>query len=538
MNPTDKLIAVTKTLDLAPTSRVSITLRNATFAWVYTKTTTSYILKDCTIEFTAQGDVGVAAFILREKKLCHAGHVYLQPVGDTEVTKIATRCNGGNREGDAILETSGLKDVLDLYVCKVDHIMEASCNYIKSKFKSNITMVRRYEGKSDFNDIGYDRLYQIRDTHHGLETTGVAGIGEMQMFEFTWDMWLSCVKWCLLISGFDKTHYGSLVAEKRENVDDALACLTLSLTAVQFQWNEEKLDSVCNPVVKLGTRQDCEDCAVVQSSVFKWLKANIEKAEYNLRHDFATYLAVHLVNLVEDVRMAAGWVDTEIANPKSISCATISGHAWAVLHLKKERNGRRIYINEGTEPFYVFRSSNDVIKDRSWGHSYFGDAILIGECDITNCTWGSPKLQPVERYRTVDVEFTDTASYFIGEGVKDDSGLWSVGAEVETYLKGEAKSTKMVPPEIEKMLEDWVDFDARPSLQMAITLFRKLGLQSCYTGVDTDYSYISPRIPRPTISSFDLDHDSPWRYSTSVQLPFSTVYCIETQKYTSINTKR
>lgn len=528
-----------------PTSLVSITLKDATFAWVYTKTTTVYIRKDIPKELEVQGDVGVAAFNLRKNKLDHAGHVYLQPVGETDLQKISTRCNGGDKRGSAIIEATGLKDVLDLYMCKANKFMEEAEEHILNNFKSNETMVRRYEGKLGFNDIGYCRTSQIRDTHHGIKTTGVAGIGEMKMFEFDWSMWNSCVKWCLLISGFNKTAYDSLTLDKRANVDDALACLALSLTACQFQWNNEKIDSVCNPVVKLGTRQDCEDCAVVQSSVFKWLRANIDKAKPFLplalelhQQPIALYLALHLVSIVEDVRMAAGWVDTEIANPTTISCDTISGHAWAVLHLKEPRNDRKIYINEGTEPFYVFRSSNDPVKDRSWGRRYFGDALSIGEDDDCECTWGSPKLQPIERYRTVDVEFTDTASYFVVEGIKDASGMWSVGAEVETYLKGDAQSVKMIPEQIEKMVEDWVDFDARPSLRMAVGLFERLELNNSYKGNDAEYSFLSPVIARPTVSRFDLNHESPLRYSTSIQLPFCTAYCIETQKYTAINTRR
>ena len=521
-----------------PTSRVSITLKNATFAWVYTKTTTVYILEDMPITLEVQGDVGVAAFTLRKNKLDHAGHVYLQPVGGTETQTIKTMCNGGDKQGSAIIKAKGLKNVLGLYMCKIDHAVAAASAYIFSSFKSNDTMVRRYQGKRGFNDIGYDRLEQIRDTHHGIKTSGVAGIGEMKMFEFSWEMWNSCVKWCLLITGFDETAYCSLSSDKRENVDDALACLTLSLTACQFQWNNEKIDSVCNPVVKLGTRQDCEDCAVAQSSVFKWLQANIGKAATSSKPTFAEYLAVHLVDIVEDVRMASGWVDTVIANPTAISCATISGHAWAVLHLRRPRNDRKIYINEGTEPFYVFRSSNDVEKDRMWGHRYFGDALSVGENDPQSCTWGSPKLQPVERYRTVDVEFTDTASYFVGVGVKDASGKWSVGAEVESYLKGEAQITKMVPPEIEKMLEDWVDFDARPSLKMAVELFTRLGLQESYTGRDTEYEYLSPSLARSTISRFDLKAPIYAQCSTSVQLPFSTVYCLIAEKWAKIRTRR
>lgn len=528
-----------------------IRITHADLAWVYQKGTRYTVglnlARISTVGLNGAGDYGVATFRLNDQsKFESSGHAYIR-VGDEVSGKTKVECTlleeadsrwyHGIRKKTGVLIEGVILDVTDEYETEAKEIIDAAMAHVQSTFASNEQLIRMFSNDHNhFTDLGFARFSQRRDGHHSIVTPGVAGIPELDASHIGNKTWSECCKLAMLMTGFNRRKFDTLKDEdQRLNVLDQLACIALAATGFMFQWNLEPYDSICYPATVFGTMQDCEDNAVAVVSSFNWLTQSREADAGLAPESMALVLHRHLRRMGKMMRMVAGYVDVSIANPEAIDPKSINGHAWAVLYLNDDYRpdqATRIYIIEGTDPFYINRSTNDDDRDADLVRRLYGGVLGISKGAYPGATYDSPKLQPLHRYKTVDVEFGPRSGDFVGR----NGHKFRVGLTIDEFVSGRFDRAPITPPDIqERTLNRWGDFVLAPEFPMASRLFHTFPrLVDLYKLNPSDYRRIpddvEPSTPMDAVSAYDIKtkiHGAPgFIQGYPIELPFSTILVV------------
>jgi len=326
----------------------------------------------------------------------------------------------------------------------------AARKYIEDNFKSNPQLQKLLKKEQ----IGFCRLSQRRDGHHGIMTTSVAGIPELHSFNVGVETIRRCFTLVKALTGFDEELFGRVNKDCQKVVLEELACGLLASFGFKNRWNNERYDSICNPAIVLGTMQDCEDNAVAVVSAFNWIKEKSGTILRQLEGSFEHRVVEQIIKMADKMYMAAGFVDVEIANPTITNPNTISGHAFAILKLKdnyilsKESNNRYVIV-ECTDSFYIHPSSNDAEKDKLLVKTSTG-GVLCQASSGSNATINHSSKLPKDRYKSICNVFTEYGTYY----VVDDETKTSVGASVVDFLEGKFDLVPIVPEKISKPVRE------------------------------------------------------------------------------------
>lgn len=515
----------------------------ADLAWVYKKgsdyTVGLNLSRHSTCGLHGPGDYGIATFRLDgDKKFASAGHVYLRYTGPGKrivvpcylLKSAGSRWYDGKRVETGVTVTGGgIEDVTAEYEAVAKAAIDASMDYVEETCESNEAMVRMFSnGHNHYTDLGFARFAQRRDGHHSIVTSGCAGIPELGAHKLGAKTWDESCKLAALMSGFDRAVFDGLPEEKRLNVLDELACLALAGTGFMYQWNLEKFDSICLPAVVFGTMQDCEDNAVAVVAAFNWL---VEHG--TAKTELGAMLLDHLRRMCKMMRMVAGYVDVEIANPEAVDPNSISGHAWAVMYLNDEyrpENSTRIHIIEGTDPFYVQPSTGDHDRDAARAADIYGGALGITYTEYARCTYDSPKLQERHRYKTVDVEFGPSTANFVG---RSGGGRFRVGLTIDQFVEGGFDRHPTADPEtVSRVQERWGNFALSPSIPAASRLFDSFPeLVGLYKLAPSDYKPMDGhKGSMSAVSAYDIktkiDGARGYIRGTVIEYPFAHVLVV------------
>ncbi len=532
-----------------------IRITGADLAWVYQKgrsyTVGVNLGKTQTVGLNGSGDYGVATFRFNDGyKLESSGHVYIR-VGD-EITKRSTvDCyilkeassnwyHGVRRKTSVVIEGM-IQDVTTEYEAESKKIIDEAMHHVETSFASNEQLIRMFSnGHNHFSDLGFARFAQRRDGHHSIVTPGCAGIPELGASHIGDKTWGECCRLAMLMTGFRRREFDALKDEElRLNVLDQLACIALAATGFMFQWNLEPYDSICYPATVLGTMQDCEDNAVAVVSSFNWLTQSRGTGASLKPESMELVLHRHLRRMGKMMHMVAGYVDVSIANPEAIDPNSISGHAWAVLYLNDDYRPdqrTRIYVIEGTDPFYIHRSTNDDERDVELARRLYGGVLNVSNEAYPGATYDSPKLQPLHRYKTVDVEFGPRSSEFVGR----NGPKFRVGLTIDEFVSGRFDRAPIAPEALQKRVIDrWGDFVLAPDFPVASRLFHTFPkLVDLYKLRPSDYKRIpddvEPTTAMDAMSAFDIKtklHGAPgYIQGYPIELPFSTILVVPAAK--------
>jgi hypothetical protein len=540
----------------------------ADLAWIYKKGSNYTIGLNLnrfrSAKLDGPGDYGIATFKLNaKKKFESAGHVYIRFHGDEDhfgrtgfrpgVDKRLTMITcyvlksaksrwyyGTRTETCVTVHGIGFEDVTEEYEKAAKEAIDESMSFVEKTSDSNESLVRMFSnGHNHYTDLGFARFAQRRDGHHSIVTSGCAGIPELTAHQIGPKTWDECCKLSTLVTGYDAARFDTITPDQNLNVLDELACIALASTGFMYQWNLEPFDSICLPAVVFGTMQDCEDNGTAVVAAFNWL---VKQPDEFAKTPIGKRLHNHLKRMGEKMRLVAGYVDVSIANPEAVDPSSISGHAWAVMYLKDDYRpdkSTRVLIIEGTDPFYIKPSTNDDAKDTSLASELYGGVIGLAHHQYPRCTYDSPKLQPLHRYKTVDVEFGPKSSEFVGrKGPK----TFSVGLTIDEFVRGGFDRHPTASPETtQKVLDRWGDFVLSPSIPSASRLFDTFpDLRELYKLSPSDYKPIldevEPKVPMSAVSAFDIKtkiEGAPgYIRGIPIELPFATILVVPSKTVT------
>lgn len=527
-----------------------ISIRGADLAWVFKKGGGDPIgvnLRHQKWVRLDSGDYSVATFRLVDAKFQSAGQLYLRvEPGAPKLTfngwllvEPNSQWHDGNIiKTDVFVEGDGIIDVTMEYASAAKEAVAKSMEFVIKTSENNPALERKFgSNENHYSDLGFSRFSQRRDAHHGIMTVGSAGLPELECQHVGVDVWEQCCRVATMMAGFDPTVFYTLDREQRLNVLDNLACGALSVTGFMYQWNNEPSDSICCPCVVLGTMQDCEDNATSIVASFNWLMHNFMSVMDGCRSYISRMLLRHLHTMVDSMWMAAGYVDIKIANPEIDCPDSVSGHAFAIMVLKKTyrpAQERRVYIVEGTNYFYVSPAAHTIKESKRDVDRLFGGALHTSYADITS-TYSAPTLQPIHRYKTVDVVFSPTQTFLVGH---KDGDKFMVGLDISEFIRWKFEFHPTAPPTTIKKLHDrWGDFVLCPDLQKASELFHSFPelVGSYKLKKNVHYKSVVP-LPGKTlygISGWDLKKKYPDRLgficATGIDMPFTTILLVSDQ---------
>lgn len=455
----------------------------------------------------SSGDFAVATFAIFDDKRSRLpmpnpkfksmGHTYIriQSTGDVVhehnlylLTEPESMWHRGKAEKtDMVVRGANVVDVRKEYEDVAKRCIEESMKYVLATSTSNMQLERTFGSKDNhYTDLGFSRFSQRRDGHHGIVTVGSAGIPELKEHRVGIATWDAACEVAALMTGYDDEVQG-LTPDQKLNVMDNLACGALSMIGCMFQWNDEPFDSICQPSVVLGMMQDCEDDAVSIVGAFNYLtspKMGTPKTALGKQ------LLTHLKRMAESMWMAAGYVDTTVADPTKVSPDTISGHAYAIMMLRRDYRTdmpQRIYIVEGTNFFLVAPQSDTPFDE------VFGGALkrVDGSIEMP-CTYKPPHRQPLARYKTIDVIFSATETLLVGK--RPPRGKFIVGLKVKDFIRREFDTHPTAPSDVCKDIRQrWAHFNLAPDLSMLTKLFREFPESKLYTINSGDFTPVATR---------------------------------------------
>jgi hypothetical protein len=443
---------------------IIVTTRGPSLVWVIgRKSTMGQVTTDkgqCRF-MVAPGVYSVAVFKVRDDYLDSDGQGYIEvsPRHDEIIVTLGVLKQsdsnwyyGKEHESSGVTVSGMVQSLTEDYGKIHQTACVAARKYIEDNFKSNPQLEKLLKKEQ----IGFCRLSQRRDGHHGIMTTSVAGIPELHSFNVGVETIRRCFTLVKALTGFDEVLFGSVNKDCQKVVLEELACGLLASFGFKNRWNNERYDSICNPAIVLGTMQDCEDNAVAVVSAFNWIKENEGTILGQLKEDSFEYRVVkQIIEMADEMYMAAGFVDVEIANPTITNPNTISGHAFAILKLKEnyilstESNNRYVIV-ECTDSFYIHPSTNDAEKDKLLVKTSTG-GVLCQASSGSNATINHSSKLPKDRYKSICNIFTENGTYYV---VVDDEFKKSVGVSLVEFMEGKFHLVPIVPDEISKPVRE------------------------------------------------------------------------------------
>jgi len=480
-----------------------ISTRVPVVVWIFGKTISppigKYINGDVDIE-VPEGIFSVVFFKIVNNTLESSGQVYVNknssfPIATINPTLITSRHSNWNCANTIVIKDIELRCHIKSLNKEYASIHREACDrarkYIVSNFKSNAELI----SLTGHKQLGFCRLSQRRDGHHGIMTTSVAGIPELHSNNIGVHCFEMCCNLVMGLMGFDAIKFGSADKSSRKISLEELSCGVLAACGFKYRWNDEPYDSICLPSVVLGTMQDCEDNAVSVIASFNWIIKNVALLRHHLK-GVHVQIINHIVRMCKRMYLAAGFVDVKIANPTITNPNTLSGHAFAVLELNDDYVfDKRFIIIEGTDSFYVHKSTYDKHNDELF--------VQTSTCGIlqqvntqANGSINNPSLQPTARYKTVNNLFTENNVYFVCP--KNHRSV--VGVKTDDFLSGMFDLVPIVPDYISKsVISITKDFVLSPSLEQAGVLMDSIPELNIYKDFD-----------EKNITSYDIDNGTPY----------------------------
>lgn len=495
----------------------------------------------------AEGLYSIVTFRLRGRLFESCGHAYLEvdPSAGEETSPLYlleepdSRWHDGKVvETGVLVKTSGIRNRTLELDGLARELIDASMRYVIDNTESNPMLVRKFGSEHNhYSDLGFSRFSQRRDSHHGVVTVGSAGLPELLSNHLGSSVWATCCTLASKMTGFDQKRFDAATPDQQDAALAELSCGALAACGFMFQWNAEQYDSYSLPKTVLGTTQDCEDNATAVVGAFNWLVANHDRLMLELEGMPRTLLH-HLHTMGESMWMAAGYVNLSIANPESETDPdSISGHAFAVMKLRPEYRPdqqQRVYIVEGTNMFYVHPSTYHHDTDQVEVERLFGGCIAQRSAPDRDATYDAPTLQPLDRYRTVDVIFSGSQTLLVGKHIPDER--FRVGLTIHEFVRWQFDTHPTADRETRrKIQETWDGFHLDPSFEQAAALFGSYPeLSRMYKFDEDEYTEIEsvPGVALNGLSARDYHEKRMGKKSgVPIHFPFATILLMPPPKF-------
>lgn len=348
--------------------------------------------------------------------------------------------------------------------CGVDDYRQKSIELIKSAQHT----LKKCRPNPDFSHLpnqtgfAYGRISQLRLSHSSIATPGGGGIQETTPWEGFLDSFEEYVAVATTLTGFDEQQFISklammnitgdmimaeLLSKKQSNERDELlntleAITGIVITAPAFlaPWNDEKEDSICNPLEVMDTKGDCEDQASKTVAFINTILRTPPKTTTII----GQWVSDCVRRMFKEAHLVIGYAIPPASHPNGEDpYANWIGHAWCSVLLRHDYTTKRHSpgklnmwsLNNQTRLFLECTYPYLIHPDPSIPHNeYYGGCLTLKKTKTSS--FEPPNFLKSKNYKTVAFEANDRNSSVVG--IKLADGNIGVGIKTSKYIKGES----------------------------------------------------------------------------------------------------